>query len=79
MLNYRKVCPNYIKTEDIEKVKSEVESLKTEFTAYKQTEIDKAIKNGTLPQIGANTGTIAEDKAVEFAKSKNKGAGDETF
>lgn len=69
-----------IKTEDVDKVETEVNELKDSLLEFKQSEIDKAIKDGTLtPQQGGASSTIEEDMAKKFAEEKNEGKSDGTF
>ena len=69
----------YITVDKDEDINESVKSLKDEVLGLKQAEIDKKLKDGDTPPKGEPAGSVEEEEAVDFAKTKNEGAKGQPF
>ena len=70
----------YITVEKDEDIEGSVKSLKDEVLGLKQAEIDKKLKeDGGAPAKGEVAGSIAEEEAKNFAKTRNEGSKNQPF
>lgn len=69
----------YIKTNESDKIGEEIENLKNEVLTFQQKEIDKMIKDGTMPAKGTTAETVGEEIATKFAEEKNEGSAEAPF
>jgi aminopeptidase N len=69
----------YITVDKDEDINESVKSLKDDVLGLKQAEIDKKLKDGDTPPKGEPAGSVEEEEAVDFAKTKNDGAKGQPF
>ncbi|MCK4447425.1 MAG: hypothetical protein KAW56_10140 [Candidatus Marinimicrobia bacterium] len=69
----------YITVDKDGDITENVKSLKDEVLGLKQAEIDKKLKDGDTPPKGEPAGSVEEEEAVDFAKTKNEGAKGQPF
>ena len=70
----------YITVDKDDDIEGSVKSLKDEVLGLKQAEIDKKLKeDGGAPAKGEVAGSIAEEEAKNFAKTRNEGSKNQPF